>query len=338
MPKKTAPKCTEPTQSLGKYLNPFTDFGFKKLFGEEANKDLLIDFLNELLATQGQHIKTLSYKNGALLGQTGLDRKVVYDLYCENDKGEKFIVELQKAKQEFFKDRMVFYSSFSIQEQGVRGTEWNYELKKVYVIGILDFVIDDTCEEKHVVSNHKLMDVERNSIFYDKLMFVTIQMPHFTKTEEELVSNFDKWLYVIKNLDRLDRIPERIKNKIFEKLFKVAEVAKMTPEDRTAYQESMAYYRDIKNVIDYAKKEGLQEAEELFAEKISSVLAEKDLALAEAEKERSAKDHAIAEKEKATQTIIDMVKGLSKMNIGFERISELTKLNEENILQILDEE
>jgi predicted transposase/invertase (TIGR01784 family) len=100
-----------------KYINPFTDFGFKKIFGEEANKDLLISFLNELLAEQGEKIAKLTFRKNEKLAHSGIDRNVVFDLFCENEKGEKFNVELQKAKQSFFKDRMIYYSSFLIQEQ-----------------------------------------------------------------------------------------------------------------------------------------------------------------------------------------------------------------------------
>ena len=118
-----------------KYVNPFTDFGFKKIFGEEASKPLLIDFLNALLPETSKIID-LSFKNTEFLGKTELDRKAVYDIYCENDKGEKFIVELQKAKQNYFRDRTIYYSTFPIQEQAEKG-EWNYKLKAVYCVGYL---------------------------------------------------------------------------------------------------------------------------------------------------------------------------------------------------------
>lgn len=100
-----------------KYINPFTDYGFKKIFGEEPNKDLLLDFLNELLWNEQGEIKSLSYIKNEQLGTTGLDRRAIFDLYCENERGEKFIVELQKARQDFFKDRTVYYSTFPIREQ-----------------------------------------------------------------------------------------------------------------------------------------------------------------------------------------------------------------------------
>jgi len=104
------------SQQKEKYINPLTDFGFKKLFGTEPNKDLLIDFLNQILPDR--KIKDLTYSSGEKQGLTELDRKAIFDLYCIGDKGERFIVEMQKAKQNYFKDRSVFYASFPIQEQG----------------------------------------------------------------------------------------------------------------------------------------------------------------------------------------------------------------------------
>ena len=124
-----------------KYINPFTDFGFKKIFGEEASKPQLIDFLNALLPLKNKIID-LSFKNTEQLGQTEADRKAIYDIYCENENGEKFIVELQKAKQNYFKERTIYYSTFPIREQADKG-EWNYNLKAVYCVGILDFTFDD---------------------------------------------------------------------------------------------------------------------------------------------------------------------------------------------------
>ncbi len=99
-----------------KYINPLTDFGFKKLFGTEMNKNLLIDFLNQILPKDKQ-IEDLSYSSTDKLGKTPLDRKAIFDLYCKGKDGERFIVEMQKAKQNYFKDRSVFYSTFPIQEQ-----------------------------------------------------------------------------------------------------------------------------------------------------------------------------------------------------------------------------
>ncbi len=142
-----------------KYINPYTDFGFKKIFGEEASKPLLIDFLNALLPEQNK-IVDLTFKNTEQLGLNDLDRKAIYDIYCENDKSEKFIVELQKAKQSAAadKDRTIYYSTFPIREQAEKG-EWNYNLKAVYCIGILDFTFDDYESSRKEVSICTLLNL-----------------------------------------------------------------------------------------------------------------------------------------------------------------------------------
>jgi predicted transposase/invertase (TIGR01784 family) len=123
------------------YINPYTDFGFKKLFGTEMNKDLLISFLNALFHGE-QVIKDVKYLNSEKLGEGYRDRRAIFDVYCENEKGEKFIVEMQKAEQDYFKDRSIYYSTFPIHEQAPRG-EWDFQLKAVYTVGILNFVFPD---------------------------------------------------------------------------------------------------------------------------------------------------------------------------------------------------
>lgn len=241
------------------YVNPFTDFGFKKLFGSEPNKDLLIDFLNELLKTK-EKIKDLTYKKTEHLGSADTDRKAIFDLYCENERGEKFIVELQKVKQQFFKDRSLYYATFPIQEQAQKG-DWNYELKAVYCVGILDFVFDDKDKDKLVVDEIGLISKITKKVFNDKLSFVYVQMPNFTKTEDELETHLDKWFFLLKNLHKFDRIPSKLQEKIFKKAFKIAEIAKYTAEERQKYIDSLKHYLDLKNSFETAEIEGIAKGE-----------------------------------------------------------------------------
>jgi len=243
-----------------KYINPFTDYGFKRLFGEEPNKGLLLDFLNELLKEEQGKITELTYLKSENLGATELHRKAIFDLYCTNERGEKFIVELQKTKQKFFKDRTVYYSTFPLRDQAIIGSEWDFELKKVYTIAILDFVFDaDKNEPNKFRYDVKLTDIETNKIFYDKLMFVYLEMPKFNKTIEELETRFDKWLFVIKNLHKLDRVPEKLRENIFLQLFETAEISRFSQEEYQSYEDSLKYYRDMKNSLDTAKEEGKTE-------------------------------------------------------------------------------
>jgi len=242
-----------------KYIDPFTDFGFKKLFGEESNKDLLLDFLNELLHKEEGKIVSLSYLKTERLGVSEESRRAIFDLYCENENGEKFIVELQKTKQAFFKDRALYYSTFPIAEQAIPG-DWNFELKAVYTIAILNFIFE---ENKNDTDKYRydvmLTDIDTHKIFYDKLTFIYLEVPKFTKEVDELKTNFEKWMYVLKNLKRLDNIPDRLRDRIFERIFASAEIAKLTPDEYRDYIDSLNSYRDLKNSLDYAKAEGVAE-------------------------------------------------------------------------------
>jgi predicted transposase/invertase (TIGR01784 family) len=239
-----------------KYINPFTDFGFKKIFGEEASKPLLIDFLNALLPLTDKIID-LTFKNTEQLGQTDVDRKAIYDIYCENQIGEKFIVELQKAKQNYFKERTLYYSTFPIREQAEKG-EWNYNLKAVYCVGILDFVFEDyqsESEKTEIVHIIKLKN-QNGKVFYDKLTYLYLEMPNFNKTESELNSRLDKWMYFIKHLEDFQTMPTLFKDNIFTQAFEKAELAKFGQSELASYESSLKTYRDLKGVIDTAFDEG----------------------------------------------------------------------------------
>jgi len=244
------------TEFKEKYINPFTDYGFKRLFGEEPNKDLLLDFLNELLKDQEGRITELSYLPNEKLPISVGDRKAIFDIYCTNEKGEQFIVEMQKAEQKFFKDRTIFYSTFPIQEQARNKDKfWNFELKSVYTIGILDFEFEESDPNKYR-HDVKLTEQETKKIFYDKLNYIYLEMPKFLKTEKELETGFDKWMFVLKNLPKLDRIPVELKENIFLKLFEVAEIAKMKPEEYQQYEFSINAYRDLFNIQNRAFEKG----------------------------------------------------------------------------------
>ena len=187
-----------------RYVNPYTDFGFKKLFGTEMNKELLISFINSLLSDKEQ-IRDLTYLNTENLGISEADRKAVFDVYCETDSGEKILVEMQLGQQLFFKERSLYYASFPIQQQGKHG-DWNYQLKAVYVIAILNFVFDHI-HDGYFHHEVQLTDSKTREVFYDKLTFIYLEMPKFNKKEEELDSMFDKWLFVLRNLTRLMEKP-----------------------------------------------------------------------------------------------------------------------------------
>ena len=245
---------------MAKYINSYTDFGFKKLFGEEGSKEQLKDFLNELLPPIHK-IKDLSFKKTEQLPENENARKAIFDIYCEAENGTKFIVEMQKAKIDFFKDRAIFYTTFPIKEQAEKG-DWNFELKPVYCIAILDFNFEKDTKITETIKNDYLSSVQLKdqycNIFYDKLAFIFLEMPRFIKTESELKTHFDKWLYFLKHLEDFNDIPDILKESVFIECFRKAEIANYNQKERDQYEASLKVYRDLKGVIDTSFHDGIK--------------------------------------------------------------------------------
>jgi predicted transposase/invertase (TIGR01784 family) len=239
--------------AMPKYINPYTDFGFKKLFGEEGNKDLLIDFLNQLLPPRHQ-IASLSFKNGEVLPDLSEERKAFFDIYCLAVTGEHFIVEMQKAKVKHFKDRALFYTTHPIREQAGKGAGWDFHLDPIYFIAILDFIYDEKEEEAKFRRDVSLKDQDCE-LFFEKLHFKFLQMPAFKKQLHELETHFDKWCYFLKNLESLNDIPQILKEPIFEKAFQTAEFAKFSRAQRDAYEQSVMDYIGVREVAVTARED-----------------------------------------------------------------------------------
>ena len=237
-----------------KYISLLTDFGFKRIFGKKPNKMLLIDFLNALFDGE-QVVRDVTYLNSEHVGDVYAERKAIFDVYCENERGEKFIVEMQNVYQEFFKDRTIYYSTFPIREQAQRGGDWDFHLNSVYTIGLLNFNFADGLDDAHRWHHEvKLMEVDTKEVFYDKLTYVYVEIPKFDKHESELVTMYDKWMYVLKNLSRLMERPAALQERVFTRLFEQAEISKFNPTELKLYEDSVNAYRDIVNAIKTAEK------------------------------------------------------------------------------------
>ena len=248
-----------------RYINPYTDFGFKKLFGEEGNKDLLIDFLNQLLPAHHQ-IEDLNFRNPEYLADIKTERNAIFDIHCLATSGERFIVEMQKAKIKYFKDRSLFYVTFPIREQVKKG-DTDFQLNHVYFVGILDFEYDVE-EEKRKFRRDVALKDQDGEVFFDKLHFRFLQMPLFKKQAHELETRFDKWCYFLKNLESFDHIPAILNEPIFQKAFHTANLANMTPEQRDKYEYSLMKYWELTSVMKTAIEEAVEENTLTIAKKL----------------------------------------------------------------------
>lgn len=240
-----------------RYINLTTDFGFKRIFGSELNKDLLIGFLNALFAGE-KVVEDVQYKNNENFGYNRDARKAIFDVYCQAADGSRFIVEMQNVYQQFYKDRSVYYSTFPIIEQAQKG-DWNYELEPVYTVGILNFAFPEDSDGEAVCREIKLTDIDTSKVFYDKLTFVYVELAKFHKTESQLETLLDKWLFVLKNMQRLMERPAALQERVFRRLFQAAEIATYSADDRKEYEQSRRAYQDIKIAIDTAKNDGRAE-------------------------------------------------------------------------------
>ena len=312
-------------QTEERYISLLTDFGFKRIFGSDINKDLLIDFLNSLFNGE-QVVKDVTYLNSEHVGDVYAERKAIFDVYCENEHGEKFIVEMQNAYQTYFKDRSLYYATFPIREQAPKGDNWNFKLQHVYVVALLNYDMNEEAFS-HESINHDvgLLDKQTHKVFNNKLTFKYVEIARFNKDINELETNFDKWLYVLRNLSRLDNQPTYLRNEVFNRLFSQAEIARFDKKELKAYEDSLKAYRDIKNSLDTAKEKGRAEG---LAEGRAEGHAE---GLAEGLAEGRAKGHAEGLAEGASEKALTIARELLAMNMSIDNIKKVTGLTDDEI-------
>ena len=316
-----------------RYISLLTDFGFKRIFGSDINKDLLIDFLNSLFNGE-QVVKNVTYLNSEHVGDVYAERKAIFDVYCENEHGEKFIVEMQNAYQTYFKDRSLYYATFPIREQAPKGDNWNFKLQHVYVVALLNYDMNEEAFS-HESINHDvgLLDKQTHKVFNNKLTFKYVEIARFNKDINELETNFDKWLYVLRNLSRLDNQPTYLRNEVFNRLFSQAEIARFDKKELKAYEDSLKAYRDIKNSLDTAKEEGRAEGlaegrAEGHAEGLAEGLAE---GRAKGHAEGHAEGRAEGLAEGASEKALTIARELLAMNMSIDNIKKVTGLTDDEI-------
>ena len=251
---------------MGKYVNPFTDIGFKRIFGQEISKPLIIDFLNNLLEGE-RKIADLTFLDKEIPAQTVDGRSLIYDIYCKDENGDHFIVEMQNKMQPYFKERSIYYVSQAISQQGEQGARWQYRIQAVYFVAMLNFTLADIGSTFR--TDVALMDMKSKEYFSDKVRMIFLQLPYFTTEAEACKNDFERWIFVLKHMDTLTRLPWMAQNAVFERLAQIADISALTKEERLKYDEGIKQYRDAISVYEGAilsgraegLKEGLKEGE-----------------------------------------------------------------------------
>ncbi len=251
---------------MARYIDARTDFGFKRLFGQEDSKDILKQFLFDVLALT-QPIQELSYIPVEQLPRSSEDRRGIYDVYCVDTVGRRFIVEMQQGHQLNIKERALYYSTFAVTYQAQRGADWQFNLLPVYCIAILDFLMID--DGKEYLRRIQLMDISAKTVFYDKLTFVFIELLKFDRPLDEL-NAVDKWVYLLKHLPELQKIPAELAAEPFAKAFAIAEESALSPEDRWLYEGSLKQARIFNAQLAAAQEDGMAQGMEKGMEKGTS--------------------------------------------------------------------
>ena len=267
------------------------DWSFKRVFGTEVNKDILIEFLKVIFPQFA--ITDITYIPTEQLGIMEDDRKAIFDVLCKTEDDKTFLVEMQRGAQKHFFERALYYASFPIMKQGKKAIAkekeegakpWNFSLDGVFFLGILDFKYEQDEMTEH---RYQLLETKTLKQMTDKLEFVFVEVAKFDKSEDELETDLDKWLYLLKNMSTLLERPAALRDRIFGRLFDVAEYARLDDEERKNYVESMNTARDTYNQIDYAlnkgigigREEGREEGIEIGLEKKACEIARNLLAM-----------------------------------------------------------
>ena len=256
------------------YIDLLVDFAFKKIFGTDTNKDLLIDLLNSIFADR-KRIVDLIYNKNEHHGENLEEGLAVFDLLCTGEAGEKFIIEVQNSRPVNFKKRSIYYTSRLISEQAPKGKikEWQYHISEVYFIAILDRMgpgpaeqIGDRVSFKGSLASESvyLHDVclcyrATGEIFYEGLGYIYLELSNFTKALAACDSKLDKWLYHLKNLQAMKGLPNGLEKTIFEQLYAAAEYTRLTMEEQRMYDQDLKRKWDNAAVLANSREEGKAE-------------------------------------------------------------------------------
>lgn len=318
------------------FLNLQTDFGFKYIFGEERNKHILIRFLNALLGDK-MHVNDVEFRNKEKLPTDEDGKRILYDVYCTSltsveesgfltgpldkdktrNKTHHFILEMQNINVPPFQDRLTFYGSKAISEQGKSG--WNYDLEPVIVIAVIDFNLRNL--SKKMIRDFKLMDSENHEVFSDKFNIIIASLPNIPDSWEKCRTDKEEILFLIKNMDKMDINSIAYKEGRYKDMFEAARINTLNEDNAVRYSDSLTKLRDIQRGIKY---EAMIASEDARAKALEEGRA-KGLA------EGRAEGRAEGEMEEKFKT----AKIMLGMNLPKEVILAATRLSEEDYEKLL---
>jgi predicted transposase/invertase (TIGR01784 family) len=256
-----------------KYADLLDDDVFKLVFGREPTKDVMIEFLNQVIPDR--KIVDLEFIDKEMHPVERDAKGSVYDMFCKTDSGARIIVEVQRRKQPFYPERAIYYSTFQIQRQVEAGAD-SYDFLPVYVINILNFKMDGNKECTDVKTVYRLYEETSHRLLTDRVTFIFIELPKFKKSIDDLDGNVLEGMYFcFKNMAVLEECPKVLTHQIFRKIFEVSELYNMDQDTRDKVIHKMTTERDLRNQIACARQEAIEEGRAVgHAEGLSEARAE----------------------------------------------------------------
>ena len=301
----------------GKFINPFTDVGFKRIFGSEDSKSVLISLLNTVIGDENR-IVSIEYTDKEQAPKSPEGKTVIYDINCKTADGRRIIVEMQSERQHNFKKRTLYYVARSISRQIMRG-ENDYEYDAVYLVSLLNFT--DRSISEDIRTEVRLMDVKAKRAFMNEMRLIYVQLPLMRKTEEECENDFDYWIYILNNMETLDKMPFTDKNPAFVELIDLATYQNMSEDEQVAYDRSLKRMWDYDNMLrgerEYARAEG-----EVIGEARG---------LAKGKAEGEAKGKAEGKIEGRVEGLSEVAKNMKNLGVPVDSIVLYTGLTKEQI-------
>lgn len=302
-----------------KYADLLDDDVFKLVFGQESSKYVMIEFLNQVIPDRT--IVDLDFVDKEMHPLDRSRKNSVYDMFCKTDDGSRIVVEVQRRKQATYVERAIYYSTYQIGGQVASGAD-DYGFYPVYVISILDFEIDQNKGNTDVKTVYRLYEESSHTLLTDRLTFIFIELSKFRKKIDELSGDILEGMYFcFKNMVHLKERPDILEHEVFKKIFEVSELLNMDDVTRSKVLDKMTTERDLRNQMEYARKEAVEAG---LAEGREKGLAEgREKGLAEGRAEGR-------ELERRSLAVKLLKKGMPK-----EEIAELTGLTDSELSELI---
>ena len=249
------------------YINPMTDFGIKRVFYmTKRGPERLASFLRAFLPDVMKDVVSITYKPTELLGEAETEKKVLFDIYCVTNTGKHFIVEMQRAKQSFFTDRIITYDSRVVSSEVERG-DMEYHIPTVICFSIMDYNSDMFADSEKAFHVGKVRDDEQ-TIISEKKVFCFLELSKFAAQnigqlkDINFLDDSQKWAFSLKNMHRMEEQDLSGEDEIFQKLFEDCRLSKLKTMEKKEYKKSLMDYYDVRDAVNVAREDGRAEGRE----------------------------------------------------------------------------